>query len=732
MRKKLLSILIAIVLCFSLVGCEMFNLSLGGDSGQGSISGQVLATPTSKPTIEQIQSQEIVRQENVLLETMRKSIVEIYSITESASAGVGSGVIFACEQNQNQKYTVYIVTCHHVINAAYYSNIRDINGNVYPAGLIGSNPNGDIAVLWAEFDYMPNVVVFGKSSDLVVGEEIYAIGNPTGTLGGTVTKGIISSTMREMYVETSNQKLTLLQIDSAINTGSSGGGLFTMDGYYVGMPNSGYSGRDGLGFAIPSDIVLENVNQLISTCSPDNFGYIPGMGSVGLSISNDLQVIDLTDEGSYKASGVKVGDLIKSVEIDGKTYTPISGTDFLQYLSNKKLQAGDTYKLNIIRNGEEKQLTINVIQLIYVPPKPPQAQQNSQLVTEDDLKRGTQPFKTIISEINIEDINSVGFSREPNLILEKNRNSSVEVYSTVGSGSTAIGSGVIVGFKQNPNGDGGTAYVVTNHHVIEGAYSIKIKNLAEKEFKAGIIGADSSEDLALLWAEVDYLPEYAQIADSDDVKIGDEVYAIGNPLGTLGGTVTKGVISGTSRGILMGENFMTLMQTDAAVNNGNSGGGLFSIEGYLIGIVNGGMPSKDGVGFAIPSKVVLNAVNSFLDTYMDDEYGSFGYIKGKPNLGVTFADGILLNSQKHVVYVSDIKSEGSLYEAGLRVGDNIVALSYNGKVIDFSTTSDLLQALSVAQLQAGNTLTITFSRNGQNYQTEVKLAQYIYIPPAEA
>ena len=727
MRKKIISILITLVLIFCFSGCDIVGVKLGDNSNYEVNSSYPLATPTSKPTISAIPSHELEREENIQLETMRKSVVEIYAITEKG-AGAGSGVIFGYEQTQDQKYIAYIVTCHHVINSAYYANVRDINGKIFPAGLIGSNPNGDIAVIWAEFNYLPSVATFGKSSDLVVGEEVYAIGNPTGSLGGTVTKGIISSTMREMYVDGFHEKLTLLQLDSAINSGNSGGGLFTTDGYYIGMPNAGYTGKDGLGFAIPSDIVLQSVNHLISTYSQTNYGYIPGMGSAGLSISNALEIVGLTDEGSYKASGVKVGDIVKSVEIDGESYSPTSGTDFLQYLATKDIQAGDSYKLTVIRNGNEKQLTITVKQLIYIPPTPPQAKQNSQII-EDELKTGTKPLSTMLSDCVCEQILSIQLEREPNQILEKNRSSSVEVYSTVGLGSTSVGSGVFVGFEPNEKGEGGTAFVVTNHHVINGGYDIKVKNLEGKEYDAGIIGSDVSEDLALLWVEVDYSPECAIIADSNDILVGETVYAIGNPLGTLGGTVTKGIISATSREILMGDYYMNLMQTDAAVNNGNSGGGLFSEDGYLVGLVNGGMPSQDGIGFAIPASSVLTAVNAFLSTYMDEKYGSFGYIEGKPYIGATFSDGIMLASSQKVVYISAIESAGSFYKAGLRKGDNILAISYNGGTIEFNNATELMQGISYAKLEAGKALTVTFSRSNQTYQTSVVLSQYIYVPP---
>ncbi len=724
MRKKLLALFLAIIASLSLIGCDIGSIGFVGDSENYSVNNSMqngLATSISGLNTSAIPSHELDRQENITLESNLRSVVEIYTITEDGN-GAGSGTIISWQETSNGKGIALIVTCYHVIEKAYYVNIRNVNGGVYPAGLIGANPNGDVAVLWAELDYTPSVAIFGKSSDLTVGEEIYAIGNPMGSLGGTVTQGIISSTMREVKISDFHQELTLLQIDSAINKGNSGGALFTTDGYYVGMPNAGYTGADGLGFAIPSDIVLENANHLISTYSSESFGYIPGMPSAGLTLNEYMQVVYLTDEGSYKASGLQVGDYIIATTIQGERYTPTSHNDFFEYLADRELTVGDTYILHILRGGVEKDILITIKQLVYVPPRVPEGVSPS---STKDFLIGTEPFNLKLENSSFQVIDSLALSREDNVILENSRKSVVEVYSTYSETSGSAGSGVIVRFSPYEDKEGGIGYIVTNHHVINGAYNVNIKTLEGKLYSAGIIGSDSSEDIALLWVELDYTPSVAEFANFEDVQVGEKVYAIGNPLGTLGGTVTKGIISATSRELLMENSYMELMQIDAAVNSGNSGGGLFTLDGYLVGIVNGGVPSQDGIGFAIPSNKALNAINSFLSTYNEGEINSFGYIEGKPYFGITLSDSQLYEC----VYISAIDQNGSFYKAGIRANDVITKVVYKGKEITFNSASELLQKLSKSKMSAGSTLVVSFTRGGDRFNIQVLLGQYVYIPP---
>lgn len=170
-------------------------------------------------------------------------------------------------------------------------------------------------------------------------------------------------------------------------------------------------------------------------------------------------------------------------------------------------------------------------------------------------------------------------------------------------------------------------YIVTNHHVIDGASTIKVRTNNGQTYEAALKGTDSKTDLAVLKIEAtDLLP--AKLADSSAVRVGDFVIAIGNPLGELGGTVTEGIISAKDREITIDGQTMTLLQTSAAVNPGNSGGGLFDLEGKLVGVVNSKSSGSDieGLAFAIPANTVQ---------IITQELIQHGYVTGRPQLGIS-------------------------------------------------------------------------------------------------
>lgn len=213
-----------------------------------------------------------------------ESVVEIR--TESVTtqwgmqyvvSGAGSGVIVAHDEDYE---TYYIVTNNHVIEGA-----RDIKvslrsgGEAYTATLIASDVAGDIAVISITEKSTLNVAVWGSSAGLLVGEDVIAIGNPLGSLGGTVTKGIISATERSIPV--GNYTMTLLQTDTAINPGNSGGGLFNMRGELVGVVNAKTSDEEieGICFAIPADTARSIFDDLLTD------GVVSGRVSLGISVA---------------------------------------------------------------------------------------------------------------------------------------------------------------------------------------------------------------------------------------------------------------------------------------------------------------------------------------------------------------------------------------------------------------------------------------------------------------
>ena len=187
---------------------------------------------------------------------------------------------------------------------------------------------------------------------------------------------------------------------------------------------------------------------------------------------------------------------------------------------------------------------------------------------------------------------------------------------------SGAGSGVIL------SKDG---YIVTNHHVIDGASKITVTTRSGKSFEAKLIGSDSATDLAVLKIEAEDLHP-AVLGDSSKLNVGDTAVAIGNPLGSLGGTVTSGIISALDREVTIDNQKMQLLQTNAAINPGNSGGGLFNANGELIGIVNAKSSgdSIEGLGFAIPVNRAKEIINNLIEN---------GYVKGRASLGVTLVNG---------------------------------------------------------------------------------------------
>ena len=183
---------------------------------------------------------------------------------------------------------------------------------------------------------------------------------------------------------------------------------------------------------------------------------------------------------------------------------------------------------------------------------------------------------------------------------------------TVGSGS-----GVIL------TSDG---YIVTNNHVVSGADKIKVYLQDGTEYEAQLIGADSYTDLAVIKIDAENLPA-ATVGSSSTLMVGDTIYAIGNPLGVLATSVSKGIVSGLDREVTIDGQQMTLMQVNASVNPGNSGGGLFNADGELVGIVNSKASGEnvEGIGFAIPMDTAKSVITDLMD---------HGFVTGRPYLGI--------------------------------------------------------------------------------------------------
>lgn len=259
-----------------------------------------------------------------------------------------------------------------------------------------------------------------------------------------------------------------------------------------------------------------------------------------------------------------------------------------------------------------------------------------------------------------------------------------------------LGSGVIIDAKKN--------YVITNHHVIDGADKIRVQLHDGREYDAELIGSDEMSDVALLKLENAKNLTAIKLADSDKLRVGDFAVAIGNPFG-LGQTVTSGIISALGRSGLNLENFENFIQTDAAINSGNSGGALVNLNGELIGIntaILGPNGGNVGIGFAIPVNMTKNLVEQIIE-FGEVRRGILGVQGGELTSELAEAFGY---ETKHGAFVSQVMPDSAAEEAGIKAGDIIV--SVNGKQI---RTFGELRA-KIATLGAGKEVKLGLIRDG--------------------
>lgn len=270
--------------------------------------------------------------------------------------------------------------------------------------------------------------------------------------------------------------------------------------------------------------------------------------------------------------------------------------------------------------------------------------------------------------------------------------------------SEGAGSGVII------SADG---YIVTNHHVIDGATNINVRLADGTEYAAKPVGSDAKSDLAVLKVEAVGLTP-AAYGSSAELAVGETVVAVGNPLGELGGTVTNGIVSALNRNVVVENTEMTLIQTNASVSPGNSGGGLFNMAGELIGVVNAKSADADaeGLGFAIPVNTAMRVAQDLIEN---------GYVSGRPALGITVMEINNAETAEYYgvtafgVYIADVTKGSGADKAKLQVGDRIVAI--NNKEV--TQTSDLTDV--IAGCEVGDKVTLSIARNGQLLTVEVTL-----------
>ena len=273
------------------------------------------------------------------------SVVAISASTTRQSSA-GSGFIISEDG--------YVVTNSHVVSGATQIFVTTHDGGDYAAELIGHDENNDVALLKIEAEDLPFVTI-GSSEDLIVGDQVVAIGNPLGTLNATLTVGYISGKNRT--ISTDGSSINMLQTDAAINPGNSGGPLFNMKGEVIGITTAKYSGTtssgasiEGIGFAIPIDDVMPLLEEI------QNNGYV-STPYMGISITDQFAgmgaYVVQVDKGSAAAvAGIRVGDLIVSMgEHSVSSVSTLSA-------AMRDFKPGDTTKITVFRSGALVELTI--------------------------------------------------------------------------------------------------------------------------------------------------------------------------------------------------------------------------------------------------------------------------------------------------------------------------------------------------------------------------------------
>ena len=319
------------------------------------------------------------------------------------------------------------------------------------------------------------------------------------------------------------------------------------------------------------------------------------------------------------------------------------------------------------------------------------------------------------SVINIVNIDT-GNLMTPAEVYAANVNSTVGITTTVTtnfwgfqSSSAASGSGFVL------TDDG---YILTNFHVIEDSSSITVSTYSGESYDATLIGYDESNDIAVLKVDAENLVPVV-LGDSDNLNVGDSVVAIGNPLGELTFTLTSGAISAKDRKVTLSSSVtMDLLQTDCAINSGNSGGALFNLYGEVIGVTNAKYSSSssseasiDNIGFAIPINSIMHIVESIIEK---------GYIS-KPYVGISVSD-VSKETQQYGIpagaAVQSVVEDSPAEQAGLQRGDVITAV--NGTAMDSNALVDF-----VGDSEVGDELVMSVYRQGTTLEIKVTVGEQI-------
>ncbi len=258
-------------------------------------------------------------------------------------------------------------------------------------------------------------------------------------------------------------------------------------------------------------------------------------------------------------------------------------------------------------------------------------------------------------------------------------------------------------------------YIITNNHVISNATKITVTLHNGEEYDAKLVATDEQTDIAVIKINATELSA-AVIGSSSSLKQGEQIVLVGNPLGQLGGSVSEGIISALDREITLNNQTMVLLQTDAAVNPGNSGGGMFNMYGELVGIVNakGEGSDIDNIGFAIPIDTAIEVATQLIES---------GYVQNRPYLGLTLIDisdkstAQSYRVSEYGVYVLKADSSSNASKAGVKSGDRII--SVNDTLV--SSTSEVNNVINSCSV--GSKVTLQISRSGEKISVSFTLEE---------
>ena len=366
--------------------------------------------------------------------------------------------------------------------------------------------------------------------------------------------------------------------------------------------------------------------------------------------------------------------------------------------------------LNIRLFREIRQQERNELSISHMPETTPSAVTEPTLPAAEPYSAGN-PFDSVDLQQSPASVGNVPEEGALSLqdIYTRNIGSVVSIICN-GAGTSSTGTGVII----SRNG-----YIVTNAHVVENAVSVSVQLSDDRQFYANIVGSDDISDLAVLHIATDDLIP-AQFGDSSALRVGDTVVAIGDPLGVeFRGTYTNGIVSAINRDVDVDGRTMTLIQTNAALNSGNSGGPLINCYGQVIGINTmkiGAFTRSSGVeglGFAIPSATVKEIVDQLVNQ---------GYVSGRPTLGI---QGEALDTFYQYyyqlpagVYVTGVEYGSDAHKVGIEEGDLILTVGET-RVTSF----DELRS-AVLNFQVGDTVEVVVYRRGQQYRVALTLSEY--------